>query len=198
PPLKAPGIVCAPPSLDPEPYLRVLRWFLEDGETLRVLGFPDQLDPLGPISTILSGAREKLAAARDKKAAGALVAVTDRRILTARATAFLEQGELRRDIPIDRVRYVRSVAAEDKSGRLTVDLITRDENLRWLFHADIDAARVDALAAVLAESMAIPDIERDELRRRGHTAIEAGGEHGSTGTKTTEPTGTDAATHDVG
>lgn len=24
-----------------EPYLRILRWFLEDGETLRVLGFPD-------------------------------------------------------------------------------------------------------------------------------------------------------------
>ncbi|WP_431983996.1 hypothetical protein [Streptomyces qinglanensis] len=32
PPLKAPEIVCAPESLDLKPYLRILRWFLEDGE----------------------------------------------------------------------------------------------------------------------------------------------------------------------
>jgi hypothetical protein len=47
-PLEAPDVVCAPESLDLEPYVRILRWFLEDGETLRVLGFPDQLDALGP------------------------------------------------------------------------------------------------------------------------------------------------------
>ncbi|MFC7483909.1 hypothetical protein ACFQX7_33160 [Luedemannella flava] len=40
PPLEAPGVVCAPESLALEPYLRILRWFLEDDETLRVLGFP--------------------------------------------------------------------------------------------------------------------------------------------------------------
>ena len=54
------------PSLDIEPYLRILRWFLEAGETLRVLALPDQLDALGPLSAIVSGAKEKLAAARDK------------------------------------------------------------------------------------------------------------------------------------
>ncbi len=59
PPLKAPDVVCAPESLDPKPYLRILRWFLEDGETLRVLGFPDQLDALGPLSAILGGAKER-------------------------------------------------------------------------------------------------------------------------------------------
>jgi hypothetical protein len=104
PALEAPGVVCAPRSLDLEPYLRILRWFLEDGETLRVLGFPDQLDALGPISAILGGAKEKLAAAMDKAAAKTLVAVTDRRIITAKTNAFLEQGEVRQDIPIDRVR----------------------------------------------------------------------------------------------
>ncbi|WP_406407549.1 hypothetical protein OG923_04455 [Streptomyces halstedii] len=180
PPLKAPGVVCAPESLDLEPYLRILRWFLVDGETPRVLGFPDQLDAVGPISSIFSGAKEKLAAARDKAAANTLIAVTDRRIITARTSAFLEQGETGRDIPIDLVRYVRVADAQDRGGRLAIDLITRDENIRWLFHADIANRQVDSLAAVLAESMTIPDAERDELRRRLHTPILPGDSEGDT------------------
>ncbi|MEU6070103.1 hypothetical protein ABZ864_38140 [Streptomyces sp. NPDC047082] len=197
PPLEAPGVVCAPKSLDLDPYLRILRWFLEDGETLRVLGFPDQLDALGPISAIFGGAKEKLAAARDKVAAKTLVAVTDRRILTAKTNAFLEQGEIRQDIPIDRVRYVRAATTQDRSGRLAIDLITRDENIRWLFHADIGNTQVDALAAVLAESMTIPDLERDELQRRRYAPIEAGKKGESTGTRSTKPTGSEATTCDA-
>jgi hypothetical protein len=197
PPLETPGVVCAPKSLDLEPYLRILRWFLEDGETLRVLGFPDQLDALGPISAILGGAKEKLAAAMDKAAAKTLVAVTDRRIITAKTNAFLEQGEIRQDIPIDQVRYVRAATTQDKSARLAIDLIARDENIRWLFHADIDNTQVDTLAAVLAESMTIPDVERDELQRRRHAPIEAGKKGESTGTRSTEPTGSEATTCDA-
>ncbi|MGW3411819.1 hypothetical protein [Streptomyces sp. NPDC000888] len=197
PPLEALGVVCAPKSLDLEPYLRILRWFLDDGETLRVLGFPDQLDALGPISAIFSGAKEKLAATRDKVAAKTLVAVTDRRIITAKTNAFLEQGEIRQDIPIDQVRYVRAATAQDRSGRLAIDLITRDENNRWLFHADIGNSQVDALAAVLAESMTIPDLERDELQRRRHAPIEAGGKGESTDTRPTNPTGSEATTRDA-
>ncbi|GAB2470704.1 hypothetical protein [Streptomyces incanus] len=194
PPLEAPGVVCAPESLDLEPYLRILRWFLDDGETLRVLGFPDQLDALGPLSAILGGAKEKLAAARDKTAAKTLVAVTDRRIITARTNAFLEQAEIRQNIPVDRVRYVRAVTTQDKSARLAIDLITRDENIRWLFHADMDNTQVDEFAAVLAESMTIPDVERDALQRRRHAPIEAGSEGESTGTRSTEPTGSESVT----
>ena len=197
PALEAPGVVCAPESLDLEPYLRILRWFLEDGETLRVLGFPDQFDALGPISAILGGAKDKLAAAMDKAGAKTLVAVTDRRIITAKANAFLEQGEVRQDIPIDRVRYVRAAAAQDRSARLAIDLITRDENIRWLFHADIDNTGVDALAAVLAESMTIPDAERDALQRRRYAPIEAGKKGESTGTTSTEPAGSEATTCDA-
>jgi len=197
PPLEAPAVVCAPGSLTLEPYLRILRWFLEDDETVRVLGFPDQLDALGPISAIFSGAKEKLAAARDKAAAKTLVAVTDRRIITAKTNAFLEQGEIRQDIPIDRVRYVRAAITEDRNTRLAIDLITRDENIRWLFHADIDNTHVDAFAAVLAESMTIPDIERDELQRRRLAPIEAGKMDESTGTRSTESTGSEATTRDA-
>ncbi|MFD6911932.1 hypothetical protein [Streptomyces virginiae] len=74
------------------------------------------------------------------------------------------------------MRYVRAATTspQDRSGRLTVDLITRDDNIRWLFHADIGTSQVDALAALLAESMTIPDAEREELRQRGRTPIEAG------------------------
>jgi hypothetical protein len=69
---------------------------------------------------------------------------------------------------------------------LAIDLITRDENLRWLFHADVDNTQVDALAAVLAESMTIPDVERDALRRRHPTAIETGRKVDSTGARSTD------------
>lgn len=220
PPLEAPDVICAPASVDLEPHLRILRWFLEDGETLRVLGFPEQLDALGPMSTILGGAKEKLAAARDRASAKTLVVVTDRRVITAKANAFLEQAEIRQDIPIDRVRYVRAATTQNRSARLAIDLITRDENIRWLFHADIDHTHVDALAAVLAESMTIPDSERDALQRRRHATVEAGdqGEKAGTGeedetdetdetgeteeteesagTGSTEPAGPEAATRE--
>ncbi|MFE1246883.1 hypothetical protein [Streptomyces sp. NPDC058735] len=197
PPLEAPGVFCAPESLDGEPYLRILRWFLEDGETLRVLGFPDQLDAVGPVSAIVGGAKERLAAARDKAAAKTLVAVTDRRIITAKTNAFLEQAEIRQDIPTDQVRYVRATTTQDKSARLAIDVITRDENIRWLFHADMDDTQVGALAAVLAESMTIPDVERDELQRRRYAPIEAGKKGESAGTRSTEPTGPEATTRDA-
>ena len=197
PALEAPGVVCAPTSLDLEPHLRILRWFLHDGETLRVLGFPDQLDALGPISAIFGGAKEKLTAGRDKMAAKTLVAVTDRRIITAKSNTFLEQGEIRQVIPIDQVRYVRTATTQDKNARLAIDLITRDENIRWLFQADMDATQVNALAAVLAESMTIPDAERDELQRRRHVSIEAGGKGERTDPTSADPTGSEATADDA-
>ncbi len=128
----------------------------------------------------------------DKAAAKTLVAVTDRRIITAKTNAFLEQGEIRQEIPIDRVRYVRAATTQDRSACFAIDLIARDESTRWLFRADIDNTHVAALAAVLAESMTIPDIERDELQRRRYTSIEAGKKGESTGTGSTEPTGSEA------
>ncbi|GAA1312316.1 hypothetical protein [Saccharothrix xinjiangensis] len=193
-PLEAPGVVCALESLDPEPHLRILRWFFKDGETLRALGFPDQLHTLDPISAIVGGAMEKLAAVMEKAQAKTLVAITDRRIITATANAFLKQAEIRQDIPIDQVRYVRAATTQDESSHSAIDLITRDENIRWLFHADIDNSQVDAFAAVLAESMTIPDAERDELQRRSHASTKAGEKSESANTRSTEPTGSEATT----
>ncbi|MDQ7911182.1 hypothetical protein RB614_42510 [Phytohabitans sp. ZYX-F-186] len=194
PPLEVPDAVCAPETLDLNPYLRILRWFLDDGETLRVLGFPDQPDASDPLSSILNGAMGKLAAARDKAPAKTLVAVTDRRVITAKTNTFLEQGEIRQEIPIDQVRYVRAATSQDKSSRTAIDLITRDENIRWHFQVDIDNTQVDTLAAVLAESMTIPDAEREELQQRSHAAIAAASKVEITGTTPTQPTGSETTT----
>ncbi|WP_170231853.1 hypothetical protein [Saccharothrix saharensis] len=46
---------------------------------------------------------------------------------------------------------------------------------------------MDALAAALAESMTIPDAERDELERRRYTSIGAGQESGSASMKSIDP-----------
>jgi hypothetical protein len=197
PPLAAPNVVCAPESLVLEPYLRILRWFLEDGETLRVLGFPNQPHASDPVSSLINGAMGKLAAARDKAPAKTLVAVTDRRIITAKTNTFLAQGEIHQQIPVDRVRYVRAATRQHNGSRSAIDLITRDENIQWLFQTDIDDARVDALAARLAESMTIPDIERDELCRRARTPIEAGTDGERTDTGSAEPAGSETATRDA-
>ena len=178
PPLEAPGVVCAPKSADPDRYLRILRWFLEDGETLQVLG----LDAPARIGAILDGAKEKVAPAMDKGAARNLIAVTDRRIITAKTNAFLGQGEITQDIPIDRVRYVRAPAARDGNGRSVIDLITSEDNIRWHFDADVDTTDVAALAAVLAELMHIPDDERAQLQRLGQASLEAGTKGESAGT----------------
>ncbi|MGW4215112.1 hypothetical protein ACWEIJ_44565 [Lentzea sp. NPDC004789] len=188
PPLEVPDVICGPESLDSEPYLRILRWLFDDGETLRALGFPEQLDD-GPISAIVGGAMGMLAAAMDKTSDRTLVAVTDRRIILARTNTFLEQAEIYQDIPIDQVRYVRAPTTPSSDSRPVIDLITRDENIRWRFHTDVDSAQADALAAVLSESMTIPDAERDELQRRRYASIETGEKSESAGTRSAEPTG---------
>jgi hypothetical protein len=95
------------------------------------------------------------------------------------------------------VRYVRAAAIQDRSARLAIDLITRDEDIRWLFHADVGDTQVDALAAVLAGSMTIPDAERDALQRRRSASIEAGKKGESTGTRSAEPAGSEARTCDA-
>ncbi|MGW0666328.1 hypothetical protein [Streptomyces sp. NPDC002746] len=193
PPLHAPAVVCAPEPLDLERYLRILRWFLDDGETLRVLG----LDAPDRMGAILDGAKGKVAPTREKAASRNLVAVTDRRIITARTNAFLGQGEIAHDIPVDRVRYVRAPGTRDGNGRSAIDLITPEDNIRWLFDSDVDNTDVAALAAVLAESMNIPDDERVQLQQRRRATIEVGTKDEGAGTESVEPPGSQAPTGDA-
>lgn len=52
--------------------------------------------------------------------------------------------------------------------------------------SDVDSAQVAALAAVLAESMNIPDDERARLQQPRRASLEAGSEDGNAGTKSVE------------
>lgn len=157
-----PDVICAPPDLDHEPYLRVLRWLLEDGEHVRCLAFPFRLDDFAKGAALLGRL--------DPEKWAAVVAVTDRRIITAKPGELREHGKVASTVSLDLVRYVRAATGE-AGGRSRVDVITRDEDVRWTFHPETAVEQVDALAAVVAESMAIPDAERAELSQRGELVL---------------------------
>ncbi|MFV0461030.1 MAG: hypothetical protein ACK5MT_19930 [Actinomycetales bacterium] len=171
--LKEPEIVCAPQGVDHHEHWRILRWMLEDGETLRCLAFPYQHDDDDVVTafghSVLGGIDgEKWAnrARLDPERGTTVVAITDRRIITAKPNALRREGEIGDVMPVDRVRYVRAATQAGSAGRSRVDLITADRNLQWLFHADTDTHDVDAFAAVLAESMNLPEAERAALVRK--------------------------------
>jgi len=197
PSTRDPSVLCAPGSLALEPYLHILQWF---ARTTRRYASSFRRSARRSRSDIGDRQRSEgqVRAGNGQDAAKTLVAVTNRRIITARTNAFLSKPEIRQDLRLDQVRYVRAATAQDIGGRLAIDLIARDENIRWLFHADIDSTQVDALAAVLAESMMIPDVERDALQQRGYAPIQAGDEGTDAGARSTESPGSGATASDAG
>lgn len=169
PPLSAPAIVCSLEDVDLDPYLGVLRWTIDADETLRCIAFcydRDEPDVVALGQNVLSRIEpEKWAT---------LLVVTDRRIITARASEFRREGRLGRQVPLEDVRYVRARSALGADRRAELDLISREVDLRWGFHSDTDALEVDALAAVLAHSMRLPDSEREALLRTPAGQIDSG------------------------
>lgn len=110
------------------------------------------------------GALNGLGVARRLGANGVLVAVTPQRVLTADLAEFRNQGVVDRSIPSDEIRYVR-FRDDDSAGQAEVDLITKTENLTWRFgKGSASEASVRGLAALLADRMDIPQVERDVLR----------------------------------
>lgn len=164
-PLDVPPIVCAPRSLKAaDACLSILRWLLEEGETLRAIAFSYEPDAWSELrSRVTSFDEKKRAAARDRAASKEFVAVTNRRILTARTGELLQDGRLSQEIPLDRVRYVRVRPATTAQTPARIELITRDIDFEWAFHPNIETKDIDALSATLAESMYLPDSEREEL-----------------------------------
>src|SRR3546814_5193756 len=112
-----------------------------------------------------------MAAALDKALARILVAVTDRRILSAGNQDFLKQGLFENEVDLADVRYVRSVPGNGQCES-RVDLVTRDQNLDLYFAPEVDTQAVASLAGLFAESMTLPEGERDDLLRRSeeHTS----------------------------
>ncbi|WP_431837069.1 hypothetical protein [Cellulomonas sp. Y8] len=171
PALDAPAIVCAPADVDLDPYLRALRWTLEADETLRCIALcydRDEPDVVALGQNVLSRIEPERWAT--------LAAVTNRRIITARASDFRREGRFREQISLENVRYVRARGLRGTSARMELDVTTRDVDLRWGFRTDTDRAQFDALAAVLAEVMSLPEAERDELLRTARRQLQIEGE----------------------
>lgn len=170
PELPDPDVLCLPDGVEHQQYLTILRLLLPHDEPLRAISLPHQVedgDVSGEVLQLMFGGSvgEDLArrTRRDLDRGTTLVAVTDRRILTSPSSTFRRSGRITSETPLGQVRYVRRRTDPQGEARERIDLVTRDTNVRWTFHSTTDTADVDALAAVLAESMTLPESERAAL-----------------------------------
>ncbi|MGF7123324.1 hypothetical protein [Rhodococcus sp. BE178] len=162
-----PETLCAPDGLDLEPYLHVLRWFLEDGETLRSVAFPYETGAhnlTGVIPALLAKRVDatwdalgpgKAGAVIEKLTSSTFVAVTDRRIVTATPRTLLQHGELGSIYPLDEVRYVRPLSNHGGGVRPTIGITTDRRDVQWMFPADADREHIDNLAAVISDGASV-------------------------------------------
>lgn len=176
PTLAAPAIVCAPDDVDLDPYLRVLRWTLDADETLRCVAFC--YDRNAPDLVALG---QNVLSRIEPERWATLVAVTNRRILVARASDFRREGRFGKQTSLDDVRYIRARTSRSINGRAELDITTREVDLRWGFRTDTDIEQIDALAAVLAEAMSIPQSERDALLQASVEQLRDGATPAATG-----------------
>lgn len=162
PPLSPPRVICIEDGVDLAPFLKVLRWFLDDDEVIHAMGMSER-EPAGRVvAEAIGKARERLAAARDKAVSRTLVVVTDRRLLTADTDAFLDEGAVSHDFPMEHIRYVRSTTAGTNDEPSLVDLTTRDVDVQLRF-TTAASAQINALVSLLAQAMNLPELERSAL-----------------------------------
>lgn len=154
-----PETVCAPDGLDHETYLKVLRWHLETDEELRGIAFacegtcganppiaPKRVDDSWNTLTA-SGLGGKTLALAARSLPGqalesTLVAVTNRRIITADPEKLLKEGELRDWHPLETVKYVRPTDARLSQERPTIGITTERVHYEWVFPKEADATRL--------------------------------------------------------
>ena len=158
-----PTTVCAPEGLELDPYLHIIRWFLEDGETLRSVAFPYEVGThnfAGVVPAILArrvdATWDALAPGRagaivEKFASSTFVAVTDRRIVTANPGNLLKRGELGTIYSLDEVRNVRGRSHGGAGVRPTIDVATEERDLHWMFPDSAVHEDIDSLAAAISE-----------------------------------------------
>lgn len=167
----SPAVVCAPEDIDLEPYLKILRWFLEDGEELRAIAFPYDAgtrDPVDSVAALLTRRIDaswdalnpgKLSAVLDKATPGQLTAVTDRRLLITTPSYLLRRGQVNQTIPLNEVRFVRSREDHSHSVRPTLSVITQQEDLRWAFPQDANTDQIDGFASLIEAGYTPPTPE---------------------------------------
>ena len=176
-PIPSPYVTCAPDDYDVSPYTKILRWYLNEGEELRGLAFPvntlthkfvaptiDKIRskpsvdsawsnlPKPEDTTKWSTGWAKRAALR-KGVSPEMVAVSDRRIITADPQEFIQKGIIKEEFSINDVTPTFTEAdAEDALPELH---ITQGEKKcrEWRFPS---AARSEArkIAELLVEDPA--------------------------------------------
>lgn len=172
PDLDLPEVLVAPAGLNAEPYLQILRWFMNEGETLRGLAFAYKRgdhDVLDASPALLSrridsswvGLRDGLVGkVADQAISSTLVAITDRRVMTAGARGLLRHGQLGGGFEFDDLRYVKSSVEVQGTQRAFIKVATRDDDVHWMFPAAAAPTSIAQMAAILAENMRIPDSEK--------------------------------------
>ena len=162
-PVPNPDVTCAPANYDVSPYTQILRWYLDEGEKLEALIFPvDRLShrllamgadqftntvntsawsmlPQAKDSTNWSLGRVRRATRRAVKVSPEMVAVTDRRIVTADPQKFIQKGIVKEEFSINDV----TPTFTDTDDALPELHLTQGEKKRreWCFPS---TARVEA------------------------------------------------------
>ena len=140
--------VCAPDGLDLDPYLRVLRWFLEDGEQLHGIAFPYEASTHNFSRKLLSKPVDAAWQA-GKVAFSTFIAVTDRRIITANPRKLLRHGELGATYPLDDVKDVHLRTGNTDHVCPLIEVTTKQSDIRWMFPARADQTSIEDLATTM-------------------------------------------------
>ena len=148
-----PETVCAPDGLDLDPYLRVLRWFLEDGEQLHGIAFPYEASANNFSRKLLSKPVDAAWQA-GKVAFSTFIAVTDRRIITANPRKLLRHGELGATYPLDDVKDVHLRTGNTDHVCPLIEVTTKQSDIRWMFPARADQTSIDDLATMIDDLVA--------------------------------------------
>ncbi|MDO5081121.1 hypothetical protein [Buchananella hordeovulneris] len=170
---RVPETVCAPTGLDLRPYLKLLRWYLQEGETLRTVAFPYEVGTqnlAGFVPALLAKrvdatwealVRKMTSVVSEKLASSTFVAITDRRILTATPRGLLRFGKLSSTQALTDVKFV---CPRDNGERATLDVTTNKQDIHWMFPASAAVEQVDALTALLSASVGREAIAAAELQ----------------------------------
>ena len=168
-----PETVCTPDGLDLDPYLRVLRWFLEDGEQLHGIAFPYEASAHNFSRNLLSKPVDAAWQA-GKVAFSTFIAVTDRRIITANPRKLLRHGELDATYPLDDVKDVHLRTGNTDHVWPTIGVTTKQSDIRWMFPARAGQTSIEDLATMMDDlASAIAEVASGHAETRAAIASSA-------------------------
>lgn len=161
--LGVPEIVCAPEGLELEPYLKILRWFLQRDEELEAVAFAfesrsSRLEGVGRaiIGKRVDAAWDALGARRtsgvaEKFTDGIFISVTNQRVIVADPKDFLREAESVESYNLADVRNVRGRLDRTASIRPSIDVALIKADLHWKFPEAANIEDIDKLAELIAK-----------------------------------------------